>query len=64
MKSSLIIEVHDSICASAREEEKEDLRKILVKVMEAVQWPWQRDVPRGCDLMAGINWGEMKAVKI
>jgi len=64
MKSSLIIEVHDSAVASGREEERYDLHKILVRNMCKKQWDWQGDVPRGAELLSGPNWGEQKGLPV
>jgi uracil-DNA glycosylase family 4 len=63
MRSKLVIEVHDSIVSSNHSNEIDDIHKILYKAMTMKQWAWQRDIPRGADLMTGSNWGEMKTIK-
>jgi DNA polymerase I-like protein with 3'-5' exonuclease and polymerase domains len=64
MRSKIIIEVHDSQVTSNHPEEVEDVHKILYSSMVQKQFSWQRDIPRGADLVTGPNWGELKTVKL
>lgn len=57
LKSKMILQVHDELIIDCKKEELEEVKKVLVQIMENA---YQLDVPLRVDLNYGDNWYDAK----
>lgn len=57
LKSKMILQVHDELIIDCKKEELDEVKKILVEIMENT---YQLDVPLRVDLNYGDNWYDAK----